>query len=416
MNIKELIFNSHSKFIYISFVSSVIGFLKSIICLKIFDFEILGLISLSQTFSSTISLMQIGIITGAYRLFAYKKPSILNKVNSAVFVFFVLLSSLLILIGLIIGLFNYKTLNIFLIIVFIVIGILSLYSNWVICKLLGSKNIKTVNKVQIIAAIVSLSLTFLAFWIGFIAVVFSLLIQPLIIIGFTYFFIPNLIPQFNFKFFVKYIKKIIHLGFIPYLTSALGIFNSQLGRWFITFSLGTIILGKTFLPALFVSLVGVFPGAISNLFFPKIIEKYETNDVYNLHEILKKQFYILLGYYLIIIIGTLICLKFIIKTFLPAHIESINLVYAIMPSVIFNHLSIPILTYFNATKNFKNILYGGGISTIIYLILLFIYTYFLEVKLLDFFIMESLSAFVFITYNVYFFKKIYKFNYDEKNH
>lgn len=405
MKIKELIFNSQSKFVYVSFISSLIGFLKSILLLKFFNFEILGLISLSQTFSSTISLMQIGVVTGGYRLFSYKKQSILDKVNSAVFVFFVLLSIVLVLLGLIIGFFYHETINVFLIIIFILIGILSLYSNWVICKLLGSKNIKIVNKVQIIAAIGSLILTFLAFWFGFVAVIFSLLIQPLIIIGFTYFFIPNLKPKFNFNFFKNFIKKIIYLGFIPYLTSALSIFNSQVGRWFITFSLGTIILGKTYLPALFVTLVGVFPGAISNLFFPKIIEKYENNEIYDLHKILKQQFYILLCYYIIIITITIVSIKFIIEKFLPAHIESINLVYSIIPTVVFSHLSIPILTYFNAAKKFKNILFGGGISTIIYLILLLIYVYFTEVKLLTFFIIESFSAFVFIIYNIYYFKK-----------
>ena len=124
---------------------------------------------------------------------------------------------------------------------------------------------------------------------------------------------------FNYKIYIKFIKKIIYMGFIPYLTTALGVFNSQLGRWMITFSLGTIILGKTFLPTLFVTLVSVFPATISNLFYPKIIEKYEKKENDELRNVIKQEFYLLFTYYVTVIVLTLLFTKYIVKFFLPSH-------------------------------------------------------------------------------------------------
>lgn len=408
MRIKELIGSPQFKYIYITFITSAIGFLKTFILLNIFELDKLGLIALAQTFTSTISLMQIGVITGGYRLFSYKKESILKRINAAVFTFFLFLSALLLISGIVINNFFNTGMTTSVLLLLIIIGIISLYSNWVISKLLGTKNINVVNKVQMTSAIISLLLVILANWLGLPIVYAALLLQPIIIIGVAYKILPGLIPIFNYINFKKYITKIISLGFIPYLTSALTLFNSQLGRWLITFTLGTVILGKTFLPALFVVLVGVFPGAISSLFFPKIIENFELNRKDDLKRTLKKYFIILILYYLLVTVITFLFADMTIRVFLSKHYESVNLIYAILPSLIFFHLSGPAIFLFNALKRFNNILIGGLITVIVYCCFMGFYLYFCKPQLIWFFIIESISALFFFIYNIYYFVKLTK--------
>lgn len=407
MNKINLFFNSQIKFIVISFITSFFGFAKSLFILKFFNFETLGLISLAQTFVSSISLTQIGVVTGGYRIFSYKKKSILTKVNSAVLVFFIMLLFALIIFSCISLYFYDPNIDYMLIILFVVLGVIALYSNWVINKLIGLKNIKTVNNVQIISAIGSLILTLTSIWIGYAGVIIAMFFQPIVIIMLSYYISPILRPKFNWLFFKKYIKIIISLGFIPYLTSALAILNTQIGRWCITITLGSFFLGKLFLPIVVVAVGSVFPAAISNLFFPKIIEKYEIKDFIGLSIDIKKVFWIIGFYCTALVLLILFCLNTVVMSFFPIHIESLNLVYISLPTIIFSSLSIPIVIYFNAAKKFNYILYGGILSSLSYIILMFFYVISSEISLFAILAIESISSFLLIVYNIYIFKKTF---------
>ena len=408
MIIKKLKHNPRFKYILLTFVVSGIGFIKTFIILKTFDFVTLGLIALMLNFATSISLFQFGVVTGGYRLFSYKKENVLKKINANIFTYFLLLSLVLLLLALITSLVFDIEISVLTLLSFIAIGVVSLYSNWVTCKLLATNNTGTLNKAQIVSTIISLILVICAKWVSVLLVFFSFLLQPLVLIGMSYYVNPELKPSIGLGFSKKMIRIIISLGFIPYLTTALKVFNSQLGRWLITISLGTIILGKTFLAILFVTLVGVFPGAISNLYFPEIIKNYENGSNGGLNATLKKHILILFSYFVAVSLITILLGSFIVKTFLPKHIVSINLVYAILPSLFFINMSNPFLIYFNAAKKFNQILFGGLISVFCYVVLV-LFCYFLkEINLIDFFIIESISGVVFFCYNLYFFIKFLK--------
>jgi O-antigen/teichoic acid export membrane protein len=408
MTFLHLIFNHKSKFIVITFLVSVIGLFKNFIVLKILDLEALGLLTLSQTVVITISLLQFGVVTGGYRLFSYRKEFALNRVNSAVFVFFILLSILLLTGGFFVKLLFQPEIDTLFILFFIVIGISSLYANWVTCKILGIKNIVLLNKAQLASAIVSFIVTGFAYYFGLWAVFLGIILQPIILILVIYIAVPSLRPVYNFKSFKKIILKVISLGFIPYLTTALNYFNSQLGRWVITISLGTIILGKTFLVSLFISLVSVFPGAVSNLLFPSIIEKFEKNLKDELIVSLKRQFLVLFVYFSGVTLFTLLLAKVLVAYFLPKYLDSVYLIYAIIPSVIFLNLSSPSIIFFNAAKKFNQILVGSIVSIFSYFILLMVYIAFFRTNIVGFLLIESIAAFIFFLYNSYYFIYFFK--------
>ena len=403
MTFLNLIFNPKSKFIVITFLVSVIGLCKSFIVLKTLDLEALGLVTLSQTVVITISLLQLGTVTGGYRLFSYKKEFGRKAVNSAVLVFFILLSILLITGSFFVKLLFQPEIDTLLILFFTVIGIISLYANWVNCKILGIKNIALLNKAQLVSALVSFVVTGFAFYFGLWAVFLGIILQPIILILVIYIADPSLRPVYHFKSFKKIILKVISLGFIPSLTTALNYFNSQMGRWVITISLGTIILGKTFLVSLFISMVSVFPGAVSNLFFPSIIEKFEKNLKDELIESLKRQFLVLFVYFSGVTVFTLLLSKVLVAYFFPDHLDSVYLIYAIIPSVIFLNLSGPAIIFFNAAKKFYQILVGSILSVFVYIILLMVYMAFFRTEIIGFLVIESIAASIFFLYNSYYF-------------
>lgn len=398
----------NEKFIYVlvSGAISILGFIKSFLFLKFFNFLDLGVINISQNFIISISLLQIGIITGGYRLYCYKSGNVISLINSAVLYFFFTLFFLLLLAFLITVAFFDAKISHYLLFFFLVTGVLSLYANWVTCKMLAVGKIKLLNKANLISAVLSLSIIFLYKYIGVWAALCTFLTQSLILILFAYLTIPQLVPKIQVLNFKKIAAKIILLGFVPYLTTAMGYFNSQLGRWLITISLGTLILGKTSLVNLYITLVNVFPTAITNLFFPTLISKYELGNMDAFKSSLKRYFGILILYLSFTILLTILLSNFVVNLLFPKHLESLKLVYAILPSLAFLCLSNPIIVVLNASKKFKAIFFGSLISISVYLFLLVIYLLKFEVKLIGFFVIESASSFCFFIYNCFVFKNI----------
>lgn len=395
-------------YILVSVLISILGFVKSFLFLKFFDFESLGIINVCQNFIVTVSLLQIGVITGGYRLYCYKSESLTRKINSAVLFFFLLLLIVLLIICLLSVLFLTVGTSEYMLFFFVIVGVLGLYANWVTCKLLAVNKIKLLNRINLLSVLVSLSIVFLYKYIGVWAALLTFLSQSLILIFFAYSNVSRIVPRLRYLNFKRLIVKIIWLGFIPYLTTAMGYFNSQLGRWLITFNLGTIILGKTSLVNLYVTLINVFPTAISNLFFPSLMLKYESGNRLEFNQSLKRYFIILLCYLSITIVLTIILSNFIVGLLFPKHLESLNLVYAILPSLTFLCLSSPIIVVLNASKRFKEIFYGSLISVLVYLVLLVTYLFHFQAKLIGFFLIESISSLCFFIYNCFVFKSIIK--------
>jgi O-antigen/teichoic acid export membrane protein len=404
--IKELINNPKSKYIIITFLSNAVGLIRNLIVLKILKVEELGFLTLGQTIIATISILQFGVVTGGFRLFSYKSNRILYRINSAVFTFFIIFSFILVSMGLVFILFYKIEISFVYFIVFIFIAILSLYSNWVICKLIATKNVNIVNKSQFSSNILSLIITISSIWFGFNAVILAMLTLPSIIIFIAYNKVPKLIPYYNLFIFKKYIKKIISIGFVPYLTSVISLVNTQLGRWIVTFTLGTIVLGQTYLATMFVLVVGIFPNSIANLFFPTIIENFEKK----MHSQLKSnlyKYYIVLTFYFVFVIGlTLLLIDLIVRTFLSNNVESISLIYVTLPTLLFISFSNPSIILFNAAKKFNYIFIGSLLLFFSYVILIITYLFFWEPKLIGFYIIESISAFLFFAYNSFYYTKL----------
>jgi len=400
--------NEKLRYILISGVISIFGFVKSFLFLRLFNFLDLGLINIAQNFIISISLLQIGIITGGYRLYCYKSEEIRSLINSAVLYFFFILSSvLLIVLGVAVVFFD-TDISIYQLFFFVMIGVLSLYGNWVTCKILAIGKIKLLNRANLISAILSILIIFLFKYIGVWAALLAFLSQSLILILFCYARVPQIVPKiqnFNFK---KIVGKVISIGFVPYLTTAMGYFNSQLGRWLITLKLGTFILGKTSIVNLFITVLNVFPTAISHLFYPTLIAKYEMGNMVEFKQSLQRYFLVLAIYLSGTILLTLMLSNFVVGILFPIHLESLNLVYAILPSLTLLCITSPIIVVLQAAKKFKAIFFGSLISVVVYLVLLVVYLYRFDTKLIGFFIIESISSFCFFVYNCIIFRKILK--------
>ena len=80
-----------SSYIIVNIIVSSVGFLRSFIFMRWLGLEELGLISLAQTVMQFISLFQIGLINGGYRLFSLNKVDDQRKINNLLFSFFFML-------------------------------------------------------------------------------------------------------------------------------------------------------------------------------------------------------------------------------------------------------------------------------------------------------------------------------------
>ena len=73
------------------FVSSV-GFIRSFLFMRWLDNNELGIISLVQTVMLFLSLFQIGLVNGGYRIFALDKAEQQLDINNVLFSYFALLT------------------------------------------------------------------------------------------------------------------------------------------------------------------------------------------------------------------------------------------------------------------------------------------------------------------------------------
>jgi O-antigen/teichoic acid export membrane protein len=389
------------RYVLIYGLVSITGFFKSYIFLDYFDFADLGLINLCQNFIITISLLQVGIITGGFRLFAYKKVHTRKIINSTVMLFFILLYVVLNLFILCIIIFTETEIAWYWYFIFINIGVLSLYANWVNSKLIALRHMEVLNIVNLTSAVISISVVFLAPYLGVLAAISTFFLQSFTLILLSYALIPSVRPAFSIEKSLRFGKLLVSIGFIPYFTGAVNYFNSQFGRWLITIHLGLVLLGKTSLVGLFGTVANVIPNAISNLYFPDMIASYERRDFSNFEQIFKRYFLIITVYVISVTLMTIALGELVVGAFFPKHLESLPLVYASLPAIGLTFMCNPVVLVMNAMKKFKNILTGSLISVTIFLILVLLYVFLFEVELIGFFIIESISALIFFIYNYY---------------
>jgi len=354
-------------FIVINILVSFLGFVRSFFFMRILNLRELGLITLIQTGASLVGFFQIGLINGGYRIIAIQEKKSTDETNNVVFSYFYILSLGLLVFFIAGWILNYFSENL-IVLLSILTGILLLVNNWLSNTLIAKRSYKLLNKSKLVAAIVTTACIPLVFWLGVLGGAIVILIQPIINIIFIFVGdIQTLPSKYDLK--IDKIRKILHYGFIPYISALFLLIYSQIERWSINSVLGTVSLGKLYLVYMIASLWGLIPVSLLNLFFPRAALLYEQKNLEKFNDVVKKHFFSLLIYNLVGISSILFFLSTFVSIIFPKHLPYVKYVFLAFPGFFFQTLVDPISLVLNSVVKLQPLFWSSVSSLLVYSLL-----------------------------------------------
>jgi membrane protein len=378
-------------FVLINVFTAGLGFVRSFAFMKFLGFEELGLITMVNTTASLLSLFQIGLINGGYRIIALGHEKVIEKTNNNILSFLIVVSggvfiitAILILLGII---KDYATA-----LISISIGVLFLFNNWFTNRLIGSGKLQKLNYANSVSVIISLLCLILVYYYGFVGALICLFAQPM------FFMLLSIDKTFKFTKFeieISHLRYILSFGFIPFLSGIFFLIYSQIERWGISFLLGNEELGKMYLFFIILTLWILIPNSIGNIFFPKAIKYYDIGDKPNFNKTIYNNIKIIVTYN---IIGSLLLFTLLtplVGLFFPNHLPYVYLVFLSIIGLFFRTLADPFSLFFNSIVKLKYIFWSELISLFLYCI-----------SLLLFYVGNYICLETFIIcFNIYFFSR-----------
>ena len=378
-------------FVVVNILTAALGFIRSFAFMKFLGFEELGLITMVNTTASLLSLFQIGLINGGYRIIALGHEKVIEKTNNNILSFLIVVSggvfiitAILILLGII---KDYATA-----LISISIGVLFLFNNWFTNRLIGSGKLQKLNYANSVSVIISLLCLILVYYYGFVGALICLFAQPM------FFMLLSIDKTFKFTKFeieISHLRYILSFGFIPFLSGIFFLIYSQIERWGISFLLGNEELGKMYLFFIILTLWILIPNSIGNIFFPKAIKYYDIGDKPNFNKTIYNNIKIIVTYN---IIGSLLLFTLLtplVGLFFPNHLPYVYLVFLSIIGLFFRTLADPFSLFFNSIVKLKYIFWSELISLFLYCI-----------SLLLFYVGNYICLETFIIcFNIYFFSR-----------
>ena len=356
-------------FVLINVFTAALGFVRSFAFMKFLGFEELGLITMVNTTASLLSLFQIGLINGGYRIIALGHEKAIEKTNNNILSFLIIVSGGVFVITAILILLNvikdYTTAFIS-----ISIGVLLLFNNWFTNRLIGSGKLQKQNYANSLSAIISFLCLALVYYYGFLGALICLFTQPLLFMMLS---IDKTFKFTKFEIQISHLKYILRFGFIPFIAGIFSLLYSQIERWSISFILGNEELGKMYLFFIIITLWILIPNSIGNIFFPKAIKYYDVGDKKNFNKTIYNNIKIIVAYN---IIGSLLLFTLLtplVGLFFPNHLPYVYLVFLSVIGLFFRTLVDPFYLFFNSIVKLNYIFWSELISLSLYCISLLLF-------------------------------------------
>lgn len=368
---------SRSNSIYVLtniFVSSI-GFVRSFLFMRWLGNDELGIISLVQTIILFVALFQIGLVNGGYRIFALDKAEQQRDINNVLFSYFALLMGVLGIAWIFLTITEKQIIiSNTLMLIALVCGVTTLMMNWLTNTLIGKRLIRDINVINLISVSISLFILPSIMWWGMSGAILSLFAQPLVFVGMTLMRHKELRP-IAWNFDLTLVKYILSFGFIPFLAGIFVMLNIQIERWSIAEILGVASLGDFYLVFLYSTLFVLIPTSLLNIFFPVAIHAYENDQLFLFKSILKKHLILLLSYLVVISLSTVFIMQPFIDWLLPLHSGNTVYVYYFLPGLICLILCDPVSIILNASVKLKPLLYVGGTTVVLNILLILLSSY-----------------------------------------
>lgn len=359
LNLKQLFDNPRISYIALNITLSGLSFVRSFISIKYLDFFDLGLVGIVQMLMMIMSMLQLGIVSGGYKLFSvYSHNENINNTVSTYIVGMMAVSLPVMLTVLMV-----EGTSIWIVLFGVMVGALSLYNNWLNCMMLARGDYKQLNRYNLASALGSfLTLPAIYFWKLY-GVLLGTAITPVIFFLMALSSMEYLRPK---KFRVRWAMfcLLLYYGFVPYLTSTFYLINVQIERWAIVRILSVEELGRLSLCLIISAAFMIVPTSISNLYFPSAMKAYASGDNKTFKSIMKRYAILILGYGALFVTVTALTVHLLVPVFYPKHIPQIPLVYWMLPSLFFTGASTILTIIFNVTFKYRAIITVNVVSVL----------------------------------------------------
>jgi O-antigen/teichoic acid export membrane protein len=363
---------SHYRYVVVNTLVSVLAFGRNLMFMRTLGLGDLGQVALMHTIVMLIGFAQLGMINGAYILYAERDPvqnrRIVNLMSVGVSAL-VVVAALLAISTL--GALGQPVLAKETVIVGIAAGIASLASTWLNNALIADGALGRSNIINVAAVMVSVGVAFLSLPYGLSAALLAIALQPLIVVIAALVIEPDLRPR-ALVFDREMMGRILRLGFMPFVGGLFVLGAYQVERWAIVAVLGDEALGRFYLVMMYMTFFVLLPASLLNVFFPRALRAYQGGDFGEFRAIGRRHFRAILAYCLGALLATISAVPFAIREFLPQFAGDEILVYLVYPAMVIFVLRDTASLVLYSVKRTMPILIGGAILLSIYTISIFI--------------------------------------------
>lgn len=336
--------------------------------MRLIGIEDIGFISLFQSIITIISFLQIGLLNGGYRIIS-RSDTALKRINNFVYSYHIFF--LILILTVIVPLsyyFNFTT-DLFLIFYAVLIGILSILSNWNTNILLAQQKIHLLNKLSLGSLAASFLALFLmnysAIWAGLLMTTFQIVVFVIA---------SSIAGDYRFKL-VKLDKRtfiyLMRVGFVPYLIGIIGTLFVILEKWVITSDMGVESLGEYYLVGIYSVFFLLAPSALNNLLFPAALKT--KVKFANIYLSFYKSYFLQLSVYIFFAgMLTYFAADDLIEYFLPNYLSSVKLIKIVFWGLAFITISQPFLLITQLKLEYRKMIIVYVYSIILVSILYFI--------------------------------------------
>ncbi len=301
--------------------------------MKYLPFYDVGLLAMLISVIEFVSMLQLGLLNGGFRMYFVNTPSVNRRINSMLFSYFGILWILSLVVFLLAILLNGPlNLKILMIAIGAIAGTITLAKTWCSNLMIAAQKLRMLNKLNIWSTLLSFPFILLVPKYGLPGSVALITIQPVVFVIAALWFNPELRPH-GPVYKKSLLRKLMLFGFVPFLAGILLKVDDQVERWGIIDILGIEVFGKYNLVLIYCSVFMLVPASINPIFFLKAIAQYRNN---NLQELRKTMLYYILTLfsYTAVTIGlTVLLLPYLVNLLLPKYNIGVRYVWYILPYV-----------------------------------------------------------------------------------
>ncbi|MDB2624720.1 hypothetical protein N9Y10_00840 [Flavobacteriaceae bacterium] len=346
--------NAKVAYVAINIAVGCVGFLKAFVFMTYFNFTELGIITLLNTTIMLVSLFQLGLLNGGYRIYSLGNTEENENINNTINTYFLIVASALLLYVLSSYVFQFKINPVYVIIGGFT-GITTLSKNWLTNMLIAKSQLRDLNVLNVLTNGISVLFLLSVPLFGFIGALTVIVVPPLLFLTIALIKFKELRPT-ALSFKIKHIRFILISGFIPFVAGIFDQVNIQVQNWSIKWVLTEELLGKFYLVPLYILLFMLLPKSLNNLFFPKAMKLYNQREYEALRVHLKKYYISLFLYLIPAVLLTLYVMEPMVGWVFPEHLIGVQYVYIILPGMVAVLLSAPIGLIYNASIKLKPML------------------------------------------------------------